>query len=232
MINSGDWLTTIGSPRVSAWPAASFTVASISTRAAPWLSGRPGKVSGQSQIETICARIVRLTRDGSSFELRDIHPQRLDGNIRAIHRFAEKVVGAHRPRHMIARTITMPRRRAVAGEIDRDFELRQHIAVHVDGNLGAVRPQVIGAKIDLVGQREFGGRDAEAVGLRGFLEHLIAARILQLKCQRTVGAGLVIRPVKRERPRVNRLARLVYRLLSGEQNGRRLFEPHRFGEVG
>ena len=77
---------------------------------------------------------------------------------------------------------------------------------------------MIRAQIDFVGQREFSGRDAEAIGLRGFLEHLVAARILQFKCQRTVGAGLVIRPVERERPRVNRLARLVYRLLSRKQN--------------
>ena len=40
---SGDSLTVIGSPRVSEWPAESFTVASTSTRAAPWLSGRPAK---------------------------------------------------------------------------------------------------------------------------------------------------------------------------------------------
>ena len=72
-----------------------------------------------------------LPCDGSRFELRDVHSQRLDGNIGAIHRFAEKVVGADSPSHMIARTITVPRRRAIAGEINRDFELRQHIAVHV-----------------------------------------------------------------------------------------------------
>ncbi len=40
---NGDSLTVIGSPRVSECPAESFTVASISTRAAPWLSGRPAK---------------------------------------------------------------------------------------------------------------------------------------------------------------------------------------------
>ena len=109
MINSGDWLTTTGSPRVSAWPAASFTVASISNRAAPWLSGPSGEVSGQSQIEAICARVVRLPGDRSGFELRDIHAQRFDGNLGAIHRFAEEVIGAHGSRHMVARTITVAR---------------------------------------------------------------------------------------------------------------------------
>ena len=47
VISSGDSLTVIGSPRVSEWPAESFTVASINTRAAPWLRGRPAKYFGK-----------------------------------------------------------------------------------------------------------------------------------------------------------------------------------------
>src|SRR6202030_884965 len=46
VISSGESLTVIGWPRVSECPAESFTVASIRTRAAPWLRGRPAKYFG------------------------------------------------------------------------------------------------------------------------------------------------------------------------------------------
>ena len=78
---------------------------------------------------------------------------------------------------------------------------------------------MIGAEIDLVGQGELGGGDAELVRLGGSLEDLVAARVFDLKGEFAVGGGLVVSAVERERADVDGLAGLVDGLLRGEEDG-------------
>ena len=119
VMSSGDSLTVIGSPRVSAWPAESFTVASIRTRAAPWAKRASGEVSGQLQIEMIDAVTVCLALDRSHVEYRDIHAGNFDRNLSFIHRLAEEIIGMDGPGYMIAGTIAALRLIVLAREIDR-----------------------------------------------------------------------------------------------------------------
>ena len=94
VIRSGDSLTVTGSPRLSLWPAVSFTVASISTRAAPWLNGTPGEEIGQADVKPESAVAIGFSSGVSGFEESDVHGRRLDLDFSAAHWFPKEVIGA------------------------------------------------------------------------------------------------------------------------------------------
>ena len=160
----------------------------------------------------------------------DVHPRRLHRHLRVVHRLAEKVVRAHRARHVLARTIPVRRFLVRARQFHRDLELRQHVTLHVQRHLGAIlihqRAHVVCPQIHLIGQPEFRRRDPELVRLRRFLEHLVAARILHFERQAPRRHRIVPRPVQRQRTHVNRLSRLVNRLLRRQQNRCLVLQPH------
>ena len=79
---------------------------------------------------------------------------------------------------------------------------------------------MICAEVDFVGEGEFGGGDAELVGLRGPLEDLVAARVFDFEGELAAGGGVVIGAVESEGAHVDGLAGLVNGLLGGEQDGK------------
>src|ERR1700730_11674072 len=90
-----------------------------------------------------------------------------------------------------------------------------------------IRPQV-----DLVGEAKFRRRHSELVGRGRFLENLVTARIFDFKRQGTFRGCLMIRAVKRECPRMDRLARLVEWLLPSKKNGNLVLQAHVLGKFG
>src|SRR5208283_1552047 len=78
---------------------------------------------------------------------------------------------------------------------------------------------MIGPQVDLVGKAKFSRRHSELVGRGRFLENFVTARIFDFKRQSTLRRRLMIRAVKRERPPMDRLARLVEWLLRSKKNG-------------
>ena len=85
---------------------------------------------------------------------------------------------------------------------------------------------MIRAQIYFVGKLKIRRRNSKLVGLRRFLENLVAARVFHLKSQLTVGGRRIVRPIERQRAHVNCLARLVDGLFGGEKNGNLVFEAH------
>src|SRR5580658_8308489 len=86
---------------------------------------------------------------------------------------------------------------------------------------------MVGAEVHFVGKLEFSGGNSELVSLRGFLEDLVAARVLNFKREPAAGGGIVVGAVESQRANVNRLPRLIDRLLGGEQDGKLVLELHR-----
>src|SRR5262249_28569220 len=84
---------------------------------------------------------------------------------------------------------------------------------------------MIRPEIDLVGQREFGGRNAEPVGLRGALEDLISPRVLNFEGEAARGDGVSVGAIERQRAGVDRLAGLVDRLFGREEDAHFLLNP-------
>ncbi len=124
----------------------------------------------------------------------------------------------------------------LTGELDGHFEFGEHIALHVQGQLGAIifhdRAQMIRAQVDFGGQAELCRCDAVRAGLRCLLKDLVAARVLELESERPARSGLMVGAVQSERAHVDGLAGLVERLLRGEQDRRLIFDSHLLGDFG
>ena len=146
---------------------------------------KPGEIGGQREVELVDAIGIRPALRGAGIGHGDIHRRTLDGDLRAIHRLAEKVIGADGSGDVVAGTVAAPGVGVFAGELHRHFEFGQHVALHVESDLGGIGsaagagihqcPDVIGAQVDFVGESELGGRHTVLVGLVDFLEDLIAA---------------------------------------------------------
>ena len=152
-----------------------------------------------------------------------------------VHRLPEEVVGANGAGDMVAGPVAALRLLILAREINGDFELRQNIALHVQSDLGRIRrgfsiseqcPQMIGSQIHFIGQRKFGRRNSELVGLGRFLEDFVAARIFHFKGQFATGGCLMIGAIERQRPHVDGLAGLIDGFFGGEQNRDFVFQAH------
>ena len=57
---------------------------------------------------------------------------------------------------------------------------------------------MVRAEVDLIGEREFGGCDAELVGAGGFLENLVAARIFDLEGEIAASLQLLVKAARAE----------------------------------
>ena len=191
----------------------------------------PGKVAGQPQVEVV--NPVRIGFSGVRCRFRhfDIGARYLQLDLRMIDRLAKEVIRAHRAGHMIAGAVIPAGFAVLFREVDGHLELREHVALHVERDFDGVRrrfrvvhqrAEVVRPQIDLVGQREFRGSDAEFVGLGGLAEDLVGARIFNLKGQRTVAIGFEVGAVQRQGAHMDRLARLIDGLFGGKQNLRLL----------
>src|SRR5208282_6815226 len=85
---------------------------------------------------------------------------------------------------------------------------------------------MIGPQVDLVGKAKFSRRHSELVGRGRFLENFVTARIFDFKRESTLRRRLMIRAVKRERPHMDRLARLVEWLLRSKKNGNLVLQAY------
>ena len=117
-------------------------------------------------------------------------------------------------------------------EVEIDFEAWENIAVDLYGDLGFVGlrissgaglvdqgAQMVSPQIDFVGESWTpAGRDAIGIGLRDFPKDFVTAGVFNLETQIS-GGGLVTGTVERKRADMNGLARLVYRLFSGQEDG-------------
>ena len=196
----------------------SFTVASMSARAAPWLNGRPAIIRRQLEIELVDSIAIGLAVRGGCFEESNIHSRSLDHHFGMIDRLAEEVVGPHRADYMIAGPIVAPRLAVLLSELDSHLELRQYIALNVESDLRCVhglicsahqRAKMIRAKVHLVGKSELSRGHSKAVRAGCLFEHLVAPRVFDLEGQRLVRGSLVIGSVKRKRTNMDRLPRLI-----------------------
>src|ERR1700678_764671 len=91
---------------------------------------------------------------------------------------------------------------------------------------------MIGPQVDLVGKAKFSRRHSELVGRGRFLKNFVTARIFDLKREGTLRRGLTIRAVKRERPHMDRLARLVEWLLRSKKNGDLVLQAYVLCKLG
>ena len=164
-----------------------------------------------------------------------------DRDVGVVDGLAEEVVGADRAGYVVSGAVVALGLVVFSGELDGDFELGQDVAFDIEGDFGGVGgrgciahkgAEMVSAEVDLVGEGELGGGDAELVGFGGFLEYLVAAGVFHLEGEFAAGDGLVIGAVERQGANVDGLARLVDRLLRGEKNGGCIVKLDRLGVLG
>src|ERR1700722_20630377 len=91
---------------------------------------------------------------------------------------------------------------------------------------------MIRSQIDLVGEAKFSRCHSELVGPSRFLEDFVTTRIFDFKREGTLRRRLMIRAVERERTRMDRLPRLVERLLRSKKNGNFVLQAHILRKFG
>src|ERR1700722_7153197 len=193
----------------------------------------PGKIGRQYEVEVIHTVFVCLAFSGCCFKNVHIHARYLEGCLCVIDRLTKKVVSPYRSNHVIARTVVTPRLFVFLGELDGDFEFRQDIPLHVEGNFRSIRrsgavphqgPKMICAQVHLVSQRELRGGDTKMIRYCAFFEDLVAARVFHLEGKVAISIRPVAGTIKGERAHMDRLARLVDRFLGGEHNQCRILK--------
>ena len=201
----------------------------------PLLERQSGEIIGQLEIETVHAVGIGLALRRAGIHHADIHGRRLHLDLAAIHRLAEKVIGAHRAGDAVARPVAVL---LLAGELHRHLEFGQHVALDVDRDFGLAaafiaaieqRAQVVGPQVDLIGQPEVRRCHAISAGLCDLLEDFVAARILGFQRDLARRGGRVIGAVQRERAHVDGLPGLVDGLFGGEQDLRFRLQFHGLG---
>ena len=183
--------------------------------------------------ERLRQRIAEGVRpDGAGFALHlcqlgdaDIEGIYLNRDLTAGHRFAEEVVGLHRPLDLFARQIVW----LLGG--NRDLKLRQNVPLNTHRLLGLARRED-GAQgevphIDFIGQHEIRRSDAEPGEGAFLLKDLVTARVLDLKRDRLIPDSLARCQVQRKGAEVHHLSRLIQRLVGGKQKLRRLLHLDR-----
>ena len=144
-----------------------------------------------------------------------------DLDLGAGHRLAEEIVALKVRFDLFFRQVVLLVGRHVGLEFGQDVRLDR------DGLVGRVvaedGPDVVVAGVDLVGELEVSGGDAEIRRFQGLLEDLVALAVLDFKGEVGPGRRLEVERPQRQRPQVHELSRLVERLVTDEQHlGRRL----------
>jgi hypothetical protein len=144
----------------------------------------------------------------------DLHRADFDLHRAVGHRFAEKVVGLQRAAHRVAGRVERLIKR------HRHFEFRQHVFLDFDRHVAGRRTDraldAVLALDDLAGQGAIGRRDAEPAGQVALLEDHVALGIGHRELDRIAGQRLQIRPLQGQRADVDRLARLIDRLVRAD----------------
>src|SRR5579872_231771 len=147
--------------------------------------GASGKIGRQLEVKMVGAIAVSLALNRGDFIYRNVHAGGFHGDLATIYRLAKEIVGAYGPGYVVTGSVTTLGLVVLSGKIKSNFELGQDVSLDVQGDFRSVRrgrigfthqrTKVVGAKIYLVGQAKFRRRNSELVGLRGFLEYLVAA---------------------------------------------------------
>ena len=148
----------------------------------------------------------------------------VDLDLGAGHRLAEEIIALQVRLDRLLRQVELLVGRHVGLELGQDVRLDRDGLV--GGVVGEDRPDVVVAGVDLVGQLEVGGGDAEIRRFQSLLEDLVALAVLDLEGQIGPGHRLEVERLQRQRPQVHELAGLVERLVADEQHLGRGLDLH------
>ena len=175
-----------------------------------------GKDRGQLVAERKEALIVGLAHDLADLVQTDVKGQDLDPHFGIGHGLAEEISGLYLSRHPLTGQVVAPVWREAHAELGQGVAFDLH---GLDGLGGAhAAHDLKGPHVDFAGQLEVDRGDAEGVGQTLFLENLVALAVAYLKHKGLIGHGPQGGASKRQRPQMHGLARLVDRLVGGQED--------------